>query len=245
MITVSGPADARRKLAGLCQAEMRDIHREIQGLNPSEKTQVNGSWVLTATLETDERSGRQTGVPTPDRGTVSIDPAVPNNAYSLKDARTEYVWKPSAFICYSKANVNQRKRLESELKVLANEGLLAGHWQDRMIDPGDEWDQEIGRALADADIIIILLSSASLSTDYIRSKEIPNAMELHKSGKAKVIPVVLEKCRWEQTPLGPLLALPDKAKPLNKWKPTADGWGLVADGLANVCKNLMRERAKV
>ncbi len=245
MITVTGPPDARRQLAGLCQAEMRDIHRKIQSLNPREETQVNGSWVLTATLEADERSGQKTGIPTPDKGTVLINPAVANNAYSLKDARAEVIWKPSAFICYSKSNSRERKRLELELKILENEGLLAGHWHDRMIDPGDEWDPEIQRELADSDIIIILLSSASLSTDYIRSKEIPNAMKLHDSGKAKVIPLVLEKCRWEQTPLGPLLALPDKGKPLNKWKPIADGWGLVADGLATVCKNLMSESTRV
>jgi internalin A len=244
MITVTGPPDARRQLAGLCQAEMRDIHREIQGLNPREETQVNGSWVPTAVLEADERSGQRTGVATPDKGTVSIDPAGPNNAYSMKDARAPDIWKPTAFICYSKANSNERKRLESELIVLENEGLLAGHWHDRMIDPGDEWDPEIQRSLAEAHIIIILLSSASLSTKYIRLKEIPRSIELHKSGKATVIPLVLEKCRWVETPLGELLALPDIGKPLNKWNPRADGWSLVADGLAKVCKNLMSERRK-
>lgn len=245
MITVTGPADARRQLAGLCQAEMRDIHREIQGLNPREETQVNGSWVPTATLEADERNGRETGIPTADRGTVSIDPVDANNAYSTKDARDEDIWKPTAFICYSKTNLRERTRLERELIVLENEGVLAAHWHDRMIDPGDKWDLKIQSELGEADIIIILLSTASLATEYIRRKEIPNAMTLHKSGKAKVIPLVLEKCRWEQTELGPLLALPEKAKPLNKWKPSSDGWGLVADGLATVCKNLMSKSTRV
>ena len=199
MITVTGPAKARRQLAGLCQAEMRDIHDDIQGLNPLEETQVDGSWVATATLEADERSGKQTGVATRDKGTVSIDPAGPNDAYSKKDARIEDIWKPRAFVCYSKSNTNQRKRLESDLKILRNEGLLASHWHDRMIDPGDEWDPKIEREQNEADIILILASSASLSTDYITEIEIPRAMELHKAGKAKVIPIVLEAFRWEET----------------------------------------------
>ena len=35
------------------------------------------------------------------------------------------------FISYSKSNVNQRKRLETELKMLRYEGLLARHWHAR------------------------------------------------------------------------------------------------------------------
>ena len=38
MITVTGPKKARQQLAGLCQAEMRDIHSEIRGLDPVEET---------------------------------------------------------------------------------------------------------------------------------------------------------------------------------------------------------------
>jgi internalin A len=239
MITVTGPADARRQLAGLCQAEMRDIHAEIQGLDPKEETQVNGSWVGTATLEADERRGKQTGIATNDMGTVSIDPTGPNDAYTRKAARNVEIWKPTAFICYSKANINQRKRLEADLKVLKNEGLLAGHWHDRMIDPGDTWDPRIQRELNDADIIIVLASSAALATEYITSTEIPAAMKLHADGSAVVIPVVLERCRWEKTALGTLQAVPEKGKPLNTWKPQSEGWGSISDGLAAICKKLM------
>ena len=145
MITVTGPTKARQQLAGLCQAEMRDIHHEIPGLDPIEETQVQSAWVATATLEADEKKGQQTGIPIKDHGTVLVDPEGPNNEYSEKPARSDDIWKPAAFISYSKSNVAQRKRLESELKMLKNEGLLASAWHDRMIDPGDKWDETIQR----------------------------------------------------------------------------------------------------
>src|SRR5262249_52982087 len=126
-----------------------------------------------------------------------------------------------------------------ELKILKNEGLLAGLWQDRMIDPGDKWDDAIQRELADADVVIILASVAALSTDYITDHEIPHALKLHTTGKTVVVPVILEACRWDGTALGSLNALPEKAKPLNKWEPRADGWKTVADGLAKVFKKLI------
>src|SRR6478609_7238541 len=80
---------------------------------------------------------------------------------------------------------------------------------------------------------------------YIRKTEIPAAMALHGEGKIKVVPIVLESCRWEQTELGTLLALPDKVKAINKWSQRADGWKLIADGLAEVCKGLMESDARV
>lgn len=239
MITVVGPVKARQQLAGLCQAEMRGIHAEIRGLDPIEETLVRGTWVAIATLEADEKKNQQTGVPTKNNGTVMVDPAESNNAYSQKVARTNSVWKPTVFISYSKSNVNQRKRLESELKILKNEGLLAGLWHDRMIDPGDEWDDAIQRELSDADVFIFLASSAALATDYITVQEIPKALELHRTGKMILVPVILEACRWHMTPLGALNALPEKAKPLDTWKPVSVGWNSMANGLATVLQKLI------
>lgn len=240
MITVTGPIKARQQRAGLCQAEMRDIHSEIPGLNPIEETQVQGDWISTATLEADEKKNQQTGISTADRGTVMVDPVGLNNAYSKQPARFEEIWKPTAFISYSKNNVSHRKRLESELKVLMNEGLLASHWHDRMIDPGDDWNDRIQSKLEEADVVIVLVSVAALSTDYITKDEIPKALALHNAGKTVVVPVILESCRWDKTALGALNALPEKGKPLTQWKPQSDGWNTIANGLAKVLKKLQK-----
>ena len=110
-----------------------------------------------------------------------------------------------------------------------------------MIDPSDTWDDTIQRNLSEADVVIILASVAALSTDYITNHEIPKALNLHSAGETVVVPVILEKCRWDKTALGSLNALPDKAKPLNNWKPQSDGWNTVADGLAKVLKQLVEK----
>jgi hypothetical protein len=111
-----------------------------------------------------------------------------------------------------------------------------------MIAPGDNWDDVIQRELVEADVVIILTSAAALATDYITDQEIPKALELHDAGKAVVVPVILEACRWDKTALGCLNALPEKAKPLNKWAPQSDAWNTVANGLATVFKKLMEKR---
>lgn len=240
MITVTGPGKARQQLAGLCQAEMRDIHAEIRGLDPIEETQVHGTWVSTQTLEMDERNSRATGVSTRDRGTVLVDPAGVNDAYSAKRARSDQ-WKPTIFISYSKQDLLQRKQLEIQLKILMNEGLLARVWIDRMIDPGAQWHDAIQRELKEADVVLMLISSAALATDYIVTHEIPAALDLHDAGESVVVPVILQACRWEKTRLGTLNALPFKGQALNKWRRPSDGWNDVADGIATVCGKLIDE----
>jgi internalin A len=238
MVTVTGPAEARQALAGLCQAVMRDIHKDIPGLDPVEETLVEGIWVETVTLEVDERNARPTGINTRDRGTVMIDPEATNNAFTKKPARQEEVWKPSVFISYSKKDVNQRKRLELDLIVLENAGLLAGAWHDRMIDPGDRWDDVIQRELAAADVVIILVSAAALATKYIMQHELPYALATH----AVVVPLILEECQWHLTALKPLQGLPEKGVPINKWNPRAGGWKSVATGLEQCFRKLIDAR---
>ncbi len=248
MVTVTGPPEARQPLAGLCQAVMRDIHQDIPGLDAVEEMEVEGEWVKIEGLEEDEKRGQRTGVQIKGRGTVMVDPAEANNAFTKKPARQEDLWKPAVFISYSKSNVSQRKRLELELKVLMNEGLVARTWQDRMIAPGDEWHEAIQRELEAADVVILMTSVHSLATDYINEHEIPKAIELHEARRAVVVPLILADCRWEQTPLGKagklgkLLALPAKGKALDQWARKDDAWKTVADGLAMVFQKLIAAR---
>ncbi len=242
MITVTGPAKARQQLAGLCQAEMREIHSDIPGLDPLEETEYQGVWVPTATLESDEKLNRSTGIPTRG-GTLLVDPTEANNAYSEPPARSEDEWKPLVFISYSKANVKQRRRLESELKVLMNEGLIRRHWHDRMIAPGDEWHDVIQDELTRADVIILLISTEALATEYITKHEIPRAMARRQPGKIIVVPVILEPCRWQQTVLGPLNGLPEKAKAIDQWPRSSAAWNSVAEGLAAVFRDLIKSKA--
>ncbi|MCE3251532.1 MAG: hypothetical protein K0Q67_542, partial [Cellvibrio sp.] len=229
----------------LCQLEMREIHSEIRGLDPLEETMYSGEWVAVNALEEDERQGRKTGIPTRAKGTIVVDPTEINNAYSEKSSRDDFLWKPTVFISYSKSNLRQRQQLETQLKLLKNEGLLNGVWHDRMIDPGDHWDGKIQFELNESDIFIFLASADALATDYIIQYELPRALDLQSSGKTILVPIVIESCRWKtwnKGALGALNALPEKAKPINKWRHHSDAWSSVADGMEVVCRKLIDKK---
>ena len=90
------------------------------------------------------------------------------------------------FISYSHSDESFALELYSFLKT---SGVTL--WMDRPnIARGAEWEREIEQALDDCSSFIVLLSSSSVHSDYVRS-EVHTALE---EGKL-IVPVRLEACR--------------------------------------------------
>jgi len=101
-------------------------------------------------------------------------------------------------------------------RTLRRGGLIA-EWHDRKLEPGDAWKDEIDRHLTSADIVLLLVSSDFIASDYCWSEEMTKALQRHARGEALVVPVILRHCRWTSTPLGALQAVPRDAKPIKAW----------------------------
>ena len=71
--------------------------------------------------------------------------------------------------------------------------------------------------LGTADIILLLVSAQFLNTDYCYSAEMAEAIERHKQGKIRVIPVILRPAYWEKTVFSMLQAVPTK-KAITLWE---------------------------
>ena len=117
------------------------------------------------------------------------------------------------FLSYSHQDEDLRKELEKHLAALRRDGVI-DIWQDRRIGPGDEFDREISNQLESADIVLLLVSSDFLHSDYCYDIEMKRAMERHAEGSTRVIPVILRPCDWQKTPLGKLNATPTDGKPV-------------------------------
>ena len=63
-------------------------------------------------------------------------------------------------------------------------------WHDRRIVPGQEFEHQIYHYFSQADIILLLISSDFIASDYCYQVEMTNALERHKKGEAVVIPVI-------------------------------------------------------
>ncbi|MER5029371.1 toll/interleukin-1 receptor domain-containing protein [Pantoea anthophila] len=66
-------------------------------------------------------------------------------------------------------------------------------WHDRRIVPGQVFEHQIDHYFSQADIILLLISSDFIASDYCYLVEMTDALERHKKGEAWVIPVILRE----------------------------------------------------
>ena len=134
------------------------------------------------------------------------------------------------FYSYSHGDERLRKELEKHLAVMKRQGLIQ-EWHDRKIVAGSEYKGEIDEHLNSAEIILLLVSSDFLASDYCYGIEMTRAIERHEAGEATVIPVILRPCDWMGTPFSKLQALPKDAKPVTTWSRRDDAFLDVVKGI--------------
>src|SRR3954454_20240504 len=149
----------------------------------------------------------------------------------------------SLFYSYSHKDEALRKRLETHLSLLQNEGVISG-WHDRRIAAGTEWDGAISENLDKAGIILLLVSADFLASRYCRDVEVARAMERHEAGTARVIPAILRPVDgWQSAPFGKLQALPRDGKPVAKWRDRDESFADVARGIREAAESLAARAA--
>ena len=106
------------------------------------------------------------------------------------------------FCCYAHEDEHLLNELKRHLSPQQRQQLI-NVWYDRDINAGTEWEQEIKKHLNEAHIILLLISSDFISSEYCYGTEMKRALELHKRGEARVIPVILCPVGgWEKVPPG-------------------------------------------
>ena len=123
------------------------------------------------------------------------------------------------FFSYSHRDEELRDQLETHLAMLKRQGVIEP-WHDRKIPTGKDLDSTIDAHLEAADIVLFLVSSDFLASQYCYDVEMTRALQRHAAKEATVIPVILRDCDWQSSPLGKLRATPKDGKPIKKWADT-------------------------
>jgi len=130
------------------------------------------------------------------------------------------------FFSYSHADEQLRNELEKHLSLLKREGTIST-WHDRCIAAGGHIDQEISEELEASQIILLLISSDFIASDYCYEREMMRALEKDQEGSAVVIPVILRSCDWHKAPFGKLKAVPTDGKPITMYSNHDDALTIV------------------
>jgi hypothetical protein len=122
----------------------------------------------------------------------------------------------NVFFSYAHEDEPLRNELAKHLKLLERQGIIQS-WHDSNISAGEEWKNAIDSHLELAQIILLLISSDFLASDYCYDVEMKRALERHEQGEVIVIPIILRAVSWYNTPLGKLQALPTDGRPILEW----------------------------
>ncbi|HWA73289.1 MAG TPA: toll/interleukin-1 receptor domain-containing protein [Polyangiaceae bacterium] len=105
--------------------------------------------------------------------------------------------RPAVFLSYSHLDEVWQRRLQPYLGALERAEVIEA-WDDRKIDGGANWFQEISQALARADVAVLLISANFLSSDFCLKEEVPYLLERRNREGLLVVPVLLQQCPWRQ-----------------------------------------------
>ncbi|MNG73648.1 hypothetical protein D3C79_321100 [compost metagenome] len=134
------------------------------------------------------------------------------------------------FISYSHKDESFKDDLIEHMSGLIRTGLIA-EWTDRKILPSMDWSKEISKNLEGSELILFLISSSFLASDYCVNIEAKKALEMHKNGQAQLIPIVIRPVDWGSSELSCIQGLPKDAKPVSSWSDQDEAWLNVVNGL--------------
>jgi hypothetical protein len=72
--------------------------------------------------------------------------------------------------------------------------------------------------------------------------EVVKAMELHEAGQAKVVPVVVRPCIWNDAPFAKLQAIPKGPKAVISWPNQDEAFSNIADEVMQLAKELQESK---
>ncbi len=120
------------------------------------------------------------------------------------------------FISYSPKDARLKDELLEHLEVVRRfEGVDV--WTDDRIEPGTDVNAEIEKALAQADVALLLVSPSFLASSILQDTQVPELLSRHGVQGLPVIPVIVRDCAWQEHPaIKRFVVLPRGGEPITK-----------------------------
>lgn len=141
------------------------------------------------------------------------------------------------FISYAHEDRPLLDKLTKHLSNLRRQNLITT-WNDKDISPGTEWKKQIMDRLNSAQIILLLISSDFMDSDFCYSVEMERAMQRHDADQARVIPIIVRPVYWKGAPFSRVQALPSEARAVTSWPTQDDAFLDITEGIQRAIEEL-------
>lgn len=147
--------------------------------------------------------------------------------------------KMKVFLSYSHADEKYKEELDKHFAALKRSDKVET-WNDREMEAGTRFDDDIKCHLDQDDIIILLISSDFIASDYCYNTEMKKAIERANNDECRVIPIIVRPCLWKETPIKDILALPKDGKPISKYEDRDEAYLEIVSAVNNMINLLGR-----
>ena len=245
------PPDERRNLFDIIRAHLLVLHGNVRAIEEVEMEGHPDSWVRVdklRKLELKETTKTEEATKEGDLATVPVESTL--DRVEGKDARKaagpDAPKRMRLFVSYANTDERTLKPLGEHLTLLGQNGYIQ-HWDDTQLIAGEAWEERILEELKRADIVLVIYSTASRGSKFIREKEVLPALAKHGEGKCEVVVVPLNENEFHQnnemeTALGKLQAATRKAKQVLDFKPQREGWKQVRMSIEKAVEILRGKR---
>lgn len=141
------------------------------------------------------------------------------------------------FYSYSQKDEELAQTLDKHLTTLRRLGWIRD-WHRGRVSPGRPVEAEARRELADADIVLLLLSADFMAEDALMEGDAANALARHRIGTMRVIPIRLRPVDLEGTEIDELSSLPSNGRPVSDWDNKDSAFTDIAGGVRTAIRNL-------
>jgi hypothetical protein len=153
--------------------------------------------------------------------------------WSVVDGRRQPL---EIFISYAHEDEDLKRKLLEHMSGVRKRGIKI--WDDGLIVPGQEWDNEIQAHLKSSSVILLLISSSFLNSDYINRIEMQEAFARDQRREAVVVSILLRPVDMEGfDSIKRLQILPAGEKPVVEWG-VERGFTNVVQGINRVLREL-------
>jgi hypothetical protein len=118
------------------------------------------------------------------------------------------------FVSYNHQDQYWLDRLLIHLRPLERQGRME-LWSDRQIRAGDEWREEIKRAIEYCHAAILLVSADFMASDFIHNNELAPLLEAAKNRGVRVIPLLVSSSSYEDSDLNRFQSINAPSEPLD------------------------------
>jgi internalin A len=256
LINIKGPVAGRRRLLSVIRANFDRIHSSIKNLKPVEIVPLPeqpDAYVPYVELLAWEESGTSEFKKVVDGSIIPLNVQRLLSGVEIEGERErtktlvrglrlspDIARKRAArvFVSYSHKDERQLNELKTHLSPLERLKLIET-WYDRRIVAGEDFGEKINENLESADIILLLVSSDFIASNYCYKKEMARALDRHKKNEAHVVPVIIRDVNWKVIPeLSRLTAVPKDGRPVPDWPRKDAAWRDVSERIKEMIENM-------